>query len=69
MGAFSVDISVGDAKREYWRELSAEVDTSRPLSFLPGSLLRGLGISPAVNGIVEFPDGIKKRADLGYTWL
>ena len=66
MSVFRVQISVGDAKRGYWRELSAVVDTSRPLSFLPGSVLRELKISPAMTRAVT---GARKEIDLGYAWL
>ena len=69
MGAFSVDISVGGIERRQWLGVRAEVDTSQPLSFLPASMLRGLEISPAMNGSVVFPDGVRKRAELGYAWL
>ena len=69
MSVFRVQISVGGVKRGYWRELSAVVDTSSPLSFLPGSVLRELKISPAMTRAVTLPDGARKEIDLGYAWL
>lgn len=69
MSVFRVQISVGDPERRQWRELTADVDTSRPLSSLPASLLRGLGISPAMTRAVAWPDGDRSTIELGYAWL
>ena len=46
-----------------------EVDTSRPLSLLPGSVLRGLGISPAMTRNARLPDGNRMEIDVGYASL
>ena len=69
MGFLRVQISVGDPERRQWRELTADVNTSRPLSFLSASLLRGLGISPAMTGAVALPNGDRSTVELGYAWL
>ena len=69
MGVFSIEISIGDIERRQWRELSAVVDVSSPVSFAPGSMLRELGISPAMRPVLRLPDGSVRTMDLGYAWL
>lgn len=69
MSVFRVRIAVSDTERRQWRELSADINTSLPESYLPGSVLRELGISPAMTGGVRLPDGIKRYVSLGYAWL
>ena len=69
MGVFSVDISVGDTAGERWQDLSAIVDTGAVISSVPGSILRYLGVSPAMRQSVRLADGSRKTVDIGYTWL
>lgn len=69
MSVFRVQISVGGPERRQWRELTAAVDTSRPLSFLPASLLRELGVSPEMTGTVALPNGDRLNVELGYAWF
>ena len=69
MSVFRVQISVGDPERRQWQELSAVVDTSRPGSFLPASLLRGLGVTPAMTANAVLPNGNSSVVELGYAWL
>ena len=69
MGVLRVEISIGDIERMRWREMSAVVDTSRPISFVPGSVLRDLGISIAMTRTIRLPDGMIRNINLGYVWL
>ena len=69
MGVFSVDISVGDTAGGRWQDLSAIVDTGAVISSVPGSILRYLGVSPAMRQSVRLADGSRKTVDIGYTWL
>ena len=69
MGIFSVEFSVGDAERGQWRQLSAIVDVTQPVSFVPGSVLWELGISPVMTRTFRLSDGTAKSVNFGYTWL
>ena len=46
METFIVEIQIGDADRERWVTMDALVDTEAFMTAVPGSVLRGLGISP-----------------------
>ena len=69
MSVLSVQMSVGDTERQQWAELSASVDVSNPVSFLPASLLKGLGVTPAVAANVVLANGNRSMLELGYAWL
>ena len=69
MGAFSVEFSIGDAGRRQWRQLSAVVAASQSISFVPGSVLRDLGILPVMARSFQLSDGTERTIRLGYTWL
>ncbi len=69
MSVFRVQISVGDTERRQWRDLSAVVDTGTFMSAVPGSVLRDLGVEPAMKDIGQLADGTEKEVDVAYTWL
>ena len=69
MSVFSVQISIGDAERRQWVELSASVDVSNPVSFLPGALLRELEIAPSMTRSFTMENGSIRNLDFGYAWL
>jgi predicted aspartyl protease len=69
LSVFRVQISVGDTERRQWRELSAVVDTGTFMSAVPGSVLRDLGVVPAMNETGLLADGTEKNVDVAYTWL
>ena len=39
------------------------------MSAVPSSILRGLGVEPAMKDIGQLADGTEKEVDLAYTWL
>ncbi len=69
MSVFRVQISVVDSERRQWQDLSAVVDTGTFMSAVPGSVLRHLGVQPAMKDIGRLADGIEKEVDVAYTWL
>ena len=69
MSVFRVQISVGDTERRRWQDLSAVVDTGTFMSAVPGSVLRDLGVAPAMNETGQLADGTEKNVDVAYTWL
>ena len=69
MSALRVHISIGDIERSQWREMRVDVVASQPLSFVPVSVLRELGVLPAMTGSIQFPDGDRRESELGYAWL
>ena len=65
MGTFSVPISIGDPQGENWIEFDALVDTGASVTSVPGSILRALGVKPAVQQRFRFTQGEVKRMDMG----
>lgn len=69
MSIFRVQISIGDSERRQWRDLHAVVDTGAFMSAVPGSVLRDLGVKPAMKDVGQLADGTEKEVDVAYTWL
>ena len=69
MSVFRVQISIGDTDRRQWQDLCAVVDTGTFMSAVPSSILRGLGVEPAMKDIGQLADGTEKEVDVAYTWL
>ena len=69
MSVFRIRISVGNTERSEWQDLSAVVDTGTFMSAVPGSVLRGLGVEPAMKDVGQLADGTEKEVDVAYTWL
>ena len=69
MSVFRVQISVGDSERRQWQDLSTVVDTGTFMSAVPGSVLRHLGVQPAMKDIGQLAGGTEKEVDVAYTWL
>ena len=65
----SVVMAVGGTQRSGWREFVASVDISNPASFLPGAVLRDLGIAPSMTRSFTRADGCIRDLDFGYAWL
>ena len=65
MGVFSVAISIGDTEGELWEDLSATVDTGAFMMSVPGSLLRGIGITPSFTDNFRTADGGVRSMDVG----
>lgn len=69
MGAFSVQIEVGDASRERWVTMDALVDTGASIVSAPASLFEELDIEPVSKQLFEFAQGEVRLMDIGYTWV
>ena len=69
MEPFNAEISIGDTERCQWIHLSATVDTSTFMMFVPGSLLQKLGLPPASTQKVQTADGRLRDMDVAYTWI
>ena len=69
MSVFRVQISVGDTERSQWQDVSAVVDTGTFMSAVPASVLRGLGVEPAMKDIGQLADGTEREINVAYTWL
>ena len=69
MGTFSAEISIGDAERKEWLDLSVTVDTGAFMTFVPGSLLRNLGLTADFTESFTTSNGGTRRADVAQTWI
>ena len=65
MGTFSVKIEVGPLDGARYAEVEALVGTGAPATMLPASILRGLGIAPAMSQTFEYADGRRVELDMG----
>src|SRR6266705_2127019 len=66
MGSFRVEIEVGDFQGQRFEPLEALVDTGATYTWLPRSVLTGLGLSPIEERIFILADGRQIR--YGMTW-
>ena len=69
METFSAKVSIGDTERLQWIDLSATVDTRTFLMFVPGSLLRKLGLPPSSTQKFQTSGGSSRDMDMAYTWI
>lgn len=67
METFSAEISIGDTERREWVDLSVTVDTERFMLFVPGSLLRELGVTPSSTNKFRTADGGIRHVDVACT--
>ena len=65
MGTFSVKIEIGPIDGARYAEIEAPVDTGATSTMLPASILRGLGIAPALRRTFEYADGSRGELDMG----
>ena len=65
MGTFSVKIEIGPLDGARYAEIEALVDTGATSTMLPASILRGLGIAPALSRTFEYADGSRGDLDMG----
>ncbi len=64
MGAFSQRIELATGIQGPFVAIEALVDTGATYTFVPGSILRGLGVLPTQQRDFEVADGRVKRYDL-----
>ena len=69
MGTFTVEIEIGDSRRERWATMNALVDTGATMTSAPASVFRGLGIEPVTRKHFELAQGEVRAMEVGYTWL
>lgn len=69
MGAFTVDMEIGDGARGRWTEFDALVDTGASITAVPGSTLRALGVEPLMRQTFRFAQGELRCVDVGQTWV
>ena len=69
MGAFTVDMEIGDGARGRWTEFDALVDTGASITAVPGSTLRALGVEPLTRRRFRFAQGGRRNMDVGQTWV
>ena len=66
MGAFRVEIEVGDREGQRFERLQALVDTGATYTWIPRSVLERLGVQPAEERPFVLADG--RQAFYGMTW-
>ena len=69
MGAFRVQIEVGDPEGKRFQTVEALVDTGATNTALPASLLESLGVTPYTTTLFELADGRELELGVGRTWV
>ena len=69
MGVFTVDMEIGDGRRERWTNVDALVDTGASITSVPGSALRALGVEPLMRQTFRSAQGELRSMDVGQTWV
>lgn len=69
MGAFTVDMEIGDGARGRWTEVEALVAAGASITSVPGSALRELGVEPLMRRTFKFAQGELRSMDVGQTWV
>ena len=69
MGAFSIQIGIGDPSGGRWRNLDALVGTGATISAAPASVLRDLGVEPSFRQSFRSAHGESREMDVGHTWM
>lgn len=52
--SFTVEIEMGDSRREAWIPMNALVDTGATMTSAPASVFHGLGVKPVTRKQFEF---------------
>jgi len=65
MGTFSVKIEIGPMDGARYAEVDALAGTGATTTMMPASILRGLGIAPAMRQTFERADGNLVELDMG----
>ena len=67
MGTFQVTLEIGDQQGERWRAVETVVDTGATYSWVPGSVLRELGVEPSIHFPFILADGRRIERDMAET--
>ena len=65
MGTFSAKIEIGPIDGARYAEVDALAGTGANTTMMPASILRGLGIEPAMSRTFEYADGNRVELDMG----
>ena len=68
MGTFRVELEVGDPYGKRFEPVNALVDSGSTYTFLPSTLLYGLGVKPDRTMAFRLADGSRIIRHIGYTW-
>ena len=69
MGAFQVELEIGDPSGAQWEKLSGTVGTKAANAWVPQSVLEKLGVQIEKRVSLRHPDGRLIKRDVGQTWL
>ena len=69
MGAFHVELEIGDPQGRNYQVVEAMVDSGATYTTLPASLLRDLGVESRSDRTFVLADGSRIRRDFGQTWI
>ncbi len=69
MGAFHVNIEIGDPAGQRYEVVETLVDTGASYTTVPAPLLQRLGVIPHVRDRFVLADGREVEMDIGRTWV
>ena len=69
MGTFEVTIEVGDPFGQRWEPITTLVDTGSTFTWIPGDVLRRLGVEPQTRWEFETADERIISRDVAETWV
>ena len=69
MGAFTVQIEIGDFQASRFETVEALVDTGATYTMMPRSILAGLGISPDRRRTFTLADGREREFDMAHAMV
>ena len=68
MGTFNFEIEIGDPDGERFEPVNALADSGSTYTFVPSTLLDGLGVSRNRTMTFRLADGSRIVRHVGYTW-
>jgi predicted aspartyl protease len=67
MSTFRVTMEIGDPQGQRWQAVEALVDTGASYTWMPASVLRGLGVTPGFRFPFILADGRRIERDMAET--
>ena len=67
MSTFHVTMEIGDPQAQRWQAVEALVDTGASYTWVPASILHGLGVEPSFRFPFELADGRRIERDMAET--
>jgi len=64
MGTFSVGMQIGDPAADHWEWVETLVDTGSSYTWVPASILRGIGLEPTRQFPFQLADGRRIERDM-----